>query len=148
MNLSQTAIFSHQGKTEKNTYSIGFPFTEVMNFTFQKLELGSTDWRAYIQQDNPIAAALLSVMGYKTKETYLQLDPKEEIELKKDLEQLDVHEAKAFYELETSWERRGKIEGKIEMIIAMYKESMPLDTITKVSGLTREEIQKIMESRT
>ncbi len=59
------AIFSHNGKTEKDTYSISFRFTEVMNFKFQKLELISTDWRAYIKHNNPVTAALLSVMGYK-----------------------------------------------------------------------------------
>lgn len=39
----------------------------------------------------------------------------------------------------------GKIEGKIEMVQKMLADKMPLDKVIEYSGLSLEEIQKLIE---
>lgn len=41
--------------------------------------------------------------------------------------------------------KEGKKEGKIEIIKNMIKEKLPIETITKITGVNKEEIEKIME---
>ncbi|WP_152667827.1 hypothetical protein [Aneurinibacillus tyrosinisolvens] len=105
------------------------------------------NWRDYIKQDNPAAAALLSKMGYRkderiqvkleflrmlvrleldparTKllagffETYLRLEDTEEQVLQMELKKLGQNEEVRIMELTTSWERKGIMKGKIESIV-------------------------------
>ncbi|QDI91945.1 hypothetical protein EPH95_12795 [Salicibibacter halophilus] len=51
------------------------PFLDVVKFNYLTVELIKLSWRDFIRQDNPVAGALLSKMGY-TKE--------EKIEVKKE----------------------------------------------------------------
>src|SRR5699024_11883 len=112
-------------------------------FNFLILELlKKRNWRDYIKSDNPVAAALLSKMGYaeedkvevkkeflkmlirmeldpaKSKflhdffETYLKLNEEEEEELMKEMKHSD--HADAMLELTNSWEERGMKKGKEE----------------------------------
>lgn len=41
--------------------------------------------------------------------------------------------------------REGRIEGKIEMVQKMLADKMPLDKVIEYSGLSLEEIQKLIE---
>ncbi|WP_172840432.1 hypothetical protein [Virgibacillus phasianinus] len=62
-------VFSYdENKTEKTEYMISFPFFHVLTFNFLMLELRKKNWRDYIESNNPVAAALLSKMGYKETE--------------------------------------------------------------------------------
>lgn len=139
------AIFSYdKAKEEKNTVEIRFPFLDVLKFQFLKVELKQKNWRDYIQQDNPIAAALLSKMGYAVDErvevkkeflrmlvrleqdparmtlltgffeTYLKLNEEEEQWLRTELQKLDHDEEVRIMELTTSWHEKGKREGRLE----------------------------------
>ncbi|MCI1694305.1 Rpn family recombination-promoting nuclease/putative transposase [Aneurinibacillus aneurinilyticus] len=139
------AIFSYDKvKEEPDTLHISFPFFNVMTFQFLKVELRRKNWRDYIQQDNPIAAALLSKMGYTPEErvevkkeflrmlvrleqdparmtlltgffeTYLQLSEEEEQHLRMELQKLDPNEEGRIMELTTSWHEKGRREGKQE----------------------------------
>src|SRR5690625_2652093 len=108
--------------------------------TFENLELRKKkNWRDYIKSDNPVAAALLSKMGYTEKErvevkkeflkmlvrmeldpakskflndffeTYLKLSEEEEEELMKEMKHSDY--ADEILELTNSWEERGIKKG-------------------------------------
>ena len=139
------AVFSH-GKSidEPDQFTLRFPFKQVLDFSFYKLELHKKNWREYIKYDNPVAAALLSEMGYSDEEkvqvkreflrllarlqldpakmqliigffeTYLKLSEKEESELNKEIEALEPNEREAIFRIETSWERKGREAGRIE----------------------------------
>jgi len=39
------------------------PFKDVLQFQYLAVELKKKNWRDYIRQENPVAAALLSKMG-------------------------------------------------------------------------------------
>jgi hypothetical protein len=139
------AVFSYDKvKEEPDTLHISFPFFDVMTFRFLKVELKRKNWRDYIQQDNPIAAALLSKMGYTPEErvevkkeflrmlvrleqdparmalltgffeTYLPLSEEEEQHLRMELQKLDPDEEGRIMELTTSWHEKGRQEGRLE----------------------------------
>src|SRR5699024_4360413 len=64
------AVFSYDEKRyEQDEFSITFPFFHVLTFNFLMLELRKKkNWRDYIKSDNPVAAAVLSKMGYTEQE--------------------------------------------------------------------------------
>src|SRR5690625_1751495 len=137
------AVLSYDEKrTTKNQYSIEFPFYRVLIFNFLKLELKQMNWKKYLQSNNPVAAALLSKMGYSDQEkiqvkreflrmivkmeltpakmriilgffeNYLILNEQEEEKLMIEIEQMD--ESKEIMHLPISWEEKGKKAGRIE----------------------------------
>ncbi|MED4353803.1 Rpn family recombination-promoting nuclease/putative transposase [Schinkia azotoformans] len=136
------AIFGYDKlKNVPNTFSIGFPFLEVLNFQFLKVELKSQNWREYLKQDNPVAAALLSKMGYSDEErvqvkkeflrmlvrleldpvrteliagffeTYLKLTSDEEKQLYDEIKSLGREEEEKVMQITTSWHEKGREEG-------------------------------------
>ena len=81
------AVFSYEENWEKDHYIMAFPFFHVLTFRYMAVHLRKKNWRDYILSDNPVAAALLSKMGYKEEEkiqvkkeflrmmTRMELDP-------------------------------------------------------------------------
>lgn len=63
------ALFTYDTiRDEPDIFEIKFPFHHVLTFRFLKVELKKQNWRTFLTSDNPIAAALLSKMGYKQTE--------------------------------------------------------------------------------
>lgn len=139
------AIFSYdEVKDEPDSFRLQFPFKDVLNFQYYTVELRKKDWRQYMKQDNPIAAALLSKMGYTKEErvqvkreflrmlvrleldparmhlitgffdTYLVLDDIEKQELQIEIHRLEPMEEEKIMELKTQWEKDAELKGKIE----------------------------------
>jgi len=164
------AIFSYgEEREEPDSFQLGFPFLNVLQFRFHTLVLKKCNWRDYITSDNPVAAALLSKMGYKQEEkvrvkvefirilTRLQLDPArmqllagffetylklnriEEEEFLAQVRMLGPQEECAVMEITTSWHEKGRVEGQIELV---------LKQIRKRFGFVPEEIAVILPSLT
>ncbi len=63
------AVFTYPEKRhEPDRFKLEFPFMPVLDFHFLTLELNKHKWQDYIHSNNPVAAALLSKMGYQNKE--------------------------------------------------------------------------------
>lgn len=125
---------------EEVSFEINFPFIDVLSFEYKVLHLKSKNWREYIRSNNPVAAALLSEMGYKESErvelkkeffrmlvrmelndvqrrlihsffeTYLILTDEEEERVMEEVRKLP--EADLILELPISYEEKGKEIGK------------------------------------
>ncbi|NHC42816.1 transposase [Bacillus sp. MM2020_1] len=139
------AIFSHDSKrTEPDSFSMDFPFLQVVNFQFFTIHLKKENWRNYLRQDNPVAAALLSKMGYTKREktevkveflfmllrlkldpakqtlimglfdTYLQLTEEEEQKVIEEVREMSAKEADKVMDIINSYERRGRELGNQE----------------------------------
>lgn len=139
------AVFSYdQTRDEPDSFELGFPFLTVLNFNFYKLELKKLHWREYIYSDNPVAAALLSKMGFSPEEkvqvkiefmrmlarmkldparmvllggffeTYLKLSRREEEEFYRELGKMDRKEVDTIMQITTSWHEKGRAEGRAE----------------------------------
>lgn len=138
-----TAVFSYDYEREEhNRFTIGFPFFHVLTFKYLMLELKKMNWRDYIKSNNPVAAALLSKMGYSKEEKvqvkmeflrmlvkmelnpararfingffeqYLRLDKEEEEKLMQEIRQSENYEK--FTELPNSWEESGIRKGIVQ----------------------------------
>ena len=170
------AVFTYdQVRDEPDTFTQRFTFLDVLRFRFFKLELKKLSWREYIRRDNPVAAALLSKMGFREEEkalvkleflrllarlkldparmelitgffeTYLRLNQQEEEQLKRELGKIDQKEADLIMQITTSWHEKGKIEGKIEVAKNLLLLNVDIDNIAKATGLTRTELEKLQE---
>lgn len=141
------ALFSYDEKrTESDTLEMSFPFLDVLRFQYLTIELNRLNWRDFIRQDNPVAGALLSKMGYTKEEkvevkkeflrmlvrleldparnhllttffeTYLTLSDDAERTLETEIHKLNPNEEGKVMELMTSYERKGMKKGKQEAI--------------------------------
>lgn len=165
------AVFNYDSNWEKNTYTIEFPFSQVLTFDYMTLHLRKKNWRDYIRADNPVAAALLSEMRYKEEEkiqvkkeflrmmtrmeldsakqrfiygffeTYLKLSEEEEEELMAEIKK--IPEAEEIMELPISYEEKGKEIGKKEVAVEMLKKGLETELISEVTHLRLEEIKEI-----
>jgi hypothetical protein len=139
------AVFSYDAiREEPCTFHVEFPFMEVMRFQYYTVELKKKNWRDFLLRDSPVAAALLSRMGYNDSErvqvrkeflrmlfrlkpdpartrlltaffeTYLTLNEQEEQRLQEEINQLYPDEGAGIMDLLTSWEKKGMVKGKIE----------------------------------
>jgi len=139
------AIFSQEEESvQDGILEMKLPVLEVLRFAYYPVVLKNLDWREYLQQDNPVAAALLSKMGYRSEErvwvkleflkiltrlqlnlaekalltgffeTYLQLNKEEEKEFKEARKELSPEEVQELEKIETSWHKKGREEGRQE----------------------------------
>ncbi|ADI25688.1 Rpn family recombination-promoting nuclease/putative transposase [Geobacillus sp. C56-T3] len=149
------AIFSYDEQyDEPSSLVMQFPFLTVLDFRFLTVELRKQPWRAYIRHANPVAAALLSKMGYNEDEkvevkkeflrmlvrleldeakqrllfgffeTYLRLSEEEEAKLRNEVSQMETKEAKRVMELIVSYEQRGMEKGIQKGIELGIKQGM------------------------
>ena len=82
------AVFSHDSdRVEPNCYRVRIVDLDVVRFKFRVIQLKRLNWRAFVRQPNPVAAALMARMGMEEAErprvkleclrllTTLRLDP-------------------------------------------------------------------------
>ena len=137
------AVYSYgEKRLGQSEYVMSFPFFKVIQFNFLTVQLSTMDWRKYLKNENPLAAALLSKMGYTEDERiqvkkeffimmtrlelsdaetyfligfferYLKLSEEEEVKLMEELKQSEDWEA--IMRLPISYEERGKKIGREE----------------------------------
>lgn len=136
------AIFSYdEVRDAPDRFEVTFSFKDILKFQFYIIELRRMNWRNFIKRDNPVAAALLSKMGYNKRDrvqvkmeclrmllylkldparmhlitgffdTYLVLDDIEESKLWEELKVLDPKEEAKIVELKTNWEKIAESKG-------------------------------------
>ncbi|WP_084213479.1 Rpn family recombination-promoting nuclease/putative transposase [Thermicanus aegyptius] len=136
------AVFSYDEKhDEPDAFTIEFPELQVLQFRYLTVELKKKNWRDYLRYDHPIAAALLSKMGYTKEErvevkkeflrmitrlqldparlnlitgffdTYLHLNEEEERKLREEIGQLPQEESAAILNIMNSYEKKGYEQG-------------------------------------
>lgn len=138
-------IFSYDEpkRPEKSQYTVNFPNRKVLEFNYFSIQLNNLKWRNFLNQPNPVAAALMAKMDFQPQErvrvkleclrmlvtlqlnpakielisgfidTYLRLNTAEEEELNTELKQANLVEEEQIMEIVTSWMEKG-IEKGIE----------------------------------
>ncbi len=166
------AVFSYDPiRDEPSTFTLPSPFGHVLNFHFFTVELRKQNWRNYIRQDNPIAAALLSKMGYTESErvelkkqflrmlvrmeldeakqrllfgffeTYVKLSDEEERRLRSEVNEMGTKEKEQVLELMISYER----QGMKHLVQTMVRKGMSVQDIAHITDLTEEEVKQLLE---
>ena len=122
---------------EADSFRVEFPDKTVLEFRFTVIQLNRLDWRKYLHQDNPAAAALMAKMGVASEErvevkkeclrmiarlkyepertkflgqfvdTYLRLNAEEHKQFVAALQELPQAEHETTMEMMTSWEETG-----------------------------------------
>ncbi len=149
-------IFSYDSpqRLDKSNFVIDFPDKQILNFDYAIVQLNRLDWRDFLQQKNPIAAALMSKMKIaksdrpKVKaeclrllvtlqidpakmqlisgfiDTYLNLDQQEEAVFQSELSTIDLEEQEQIMEITTSWERKGITKGQSNTILRLLNRKL------------------------
>jgi predicted transposase/invertase (TIGR01784 family) len=135
--------FDQPYRAEENTYKVEFPTRKVLEFSFEAIQLNRLNWRDYINQLNPVAAALMAKMKIAKKDrpkvkaeclrllvtlkldpaktrlvskfvdTYLRLNQQEERVFQSEIGKMETTQQEQIMQVTTSWEEIG-IEKGIE----------------------------------
>ena len=152
------AVFSYDHlRNEPSSFTLQFPFFDVLQFQFLAVELRKQNWRDYIRHDNPIAAALLSKMGYTESErvelkkqflrmivrmeldeakqrlligffeTYVKLSDEEEQQLRNEVNEMETKEKEQVLELIISYEKKALEKGLREGVEQGLQQGLQLE---------------------
>lgn len=133
--------FDEPYREEANVYRMEFPNRKVLEFNFEAIQLNRLNWRDFLNQPNPVAAALMSKMRIATEDrpkvkaeclrllatlrldpartklisgfvdAYLWLNQQEEWVFQEEVGRLDTTEREGVMEIVTSWMERGIEQG-------------------------------------
>ena len=131
-------------RPEENTHKVEFPTRKVLEFSFESIQLNQLNWRDYLNQPNPVAAALMAKMTIakvdrpkvkaeclrllvtlklnpaktqlisKFVDIYLRLDVKEEQLFQAEIDTMDKIQKEVIMQTTTSWEEKGIEKGIVK----------------------------------
>lgn len=132
---------------QTNIYRVEFPDKTVLEFNYGVVQLNQLNWRDFLQQENPVASALMAKMNIAPSErprvkseclrllatlrldparmkmisgfvdTYLKLNAAEQEIFKTEIAKFEPARQEVVMEIVTSWQLQGRQEGKQELII-------------------------------
>ncbi|MDY6804224.1 MAG: DUF4351 domain-containing protein [Cyanobacteriota bacterium] len=133
--------FDSPRAAQPSKYRVVFPNKVVMEFNYELIQLNQLNWRNYLQNRNPVAAALMAKMNIARQDrprvkleclrllatlrldparmklisgfvdTYLRLNAEEEVQLKSQISTLQSNEQEEVMEIVTSWMEQGIEQG-------------------------------------
>jgi predicted transposase YdaD len=139
-------VFSYDSpkRPDKKSFEIDFPDQKILRFDYSIVQLNRLDWRDFLQQKNPVAAALMSKMRIDKSDrptvkaqclrllvtlkldpakmqlisgfvdSYLRLNSTEEALFQSELGKMETREQEQIMEITTSWKEEGRVEGREE----------------------------------
>ena len=142
-------VFSYDSplRIDVSSFTVDFPDKRVLAFDYEIVQLNQFDWRDFVENRNPVAAALMSKMNIAQKDrskvkleclrllvsleldparmelisgfvdTYLNLDAIEEQAFQSQLGTINLEEQQQIMQLTTSWKEQGRQEGKVSTIL-------------------------------
>jgi Putative transposase, YhgA-like len=161
--------FDEPKRAEPKVHTITFPDLEVLKFEFAAIQLNQISWRDYLNQQNPVAAALMAKMNIAPEErpqvkaeclrllttlrldparmqlisgfidTYLNLNETEEQAFKAAISTMGLEQREEYMEIVTSWERKA-LE---KVAINLLREGLAVEMVAKVTELTMEQVQQL-----
>ena len=143
-------IFSYNSpqREDKSSFQIDFPHRQILHFNYEVVQLNRLNWRDFLKQKNPVAAALMSKMKIKPSDrpivkaqclrllvslkldparqqlvsgfvdSYLRLNQSEERVFQSQLDTMNLQDKEQIMAITTSWEEKGIIKGRQEGQIA------------------------------
>jgi predicted transposase/invertase (TIGR01784 family) len=173
------AIFSYDKpkKEAEDSYIVEFPDRKILEFNFLSIQLNRLDWRDFIDQPNPVAAALMSKMNIakqdrpkvkaeclrllvtlkldpaksrlisKFVDTYLRLNESEEKTFQTEIATMSIAQKEEIMEVTTSWEEKGIEKERRAIALEMLQENLPLDQVSRLTKLTIAQIKKLQSEK-
>ncbi len=139
--------FDEPFREEPRRYSVEFDDLKVMEFNFRSIQLNRLNWRDYLNQYNPVAAALMAKMRIEIADrprvkleclrllatlrlnpaksqlisgfvdTYLRLDNLEERVFQSEIDTLKEAEREDIMQIVTSWMQQGIDQGIAQGVV-------------------------------
>ncbi len=139
--------FDEPRREEVYTHTVEFADLKVLEFNFASIQLNRLNWRDFVHQPNPVAAALMAKMQIEPRErprvkaeclrllatlrldpartrlisgfvdTYLNLNLQEEQRFQEEIGKLKEPEKEGIMEIVTSWERRASLQATRSLIL-------------------------------
>ncbi len=139
--------FDEPLRAEPHSHLVQFPELKVLEFNFASIQLNRLNWRDYLRQPNPVAAALMAKMRIAPEDrakvkaeclrllatlqlnpartqlisgfvdTYLRLSGVEEQEFEREVGRMEAPEQEGIMEIVTSWMARGIEQGERSLIL-------------------------------
>jgi hypothetical protein len=139
--------FDEPYREEPNQYSVEFDDLKVMEFNFFPIQLNRLNWRDFLNQRNPVAAALMAKMQIDIADrprvkveclrllatlrldparsqlisgfvdTYLRLNVQEEQVFQTEVGTLEETEREDIMQIVTSWMEQGIVEGERSLVL-------------------------------
>ena len=136
--------YDYPPRLDRSNFIIDFPDKQILNFDYEIVQLNRLNWRDFLQQQNPIAAALMAKMKIDEKDrpkvkaeclrlmvtlkldpakmylisgfvdTYLNLNREEELIFQSELSTMELEEQEQIMQITTSWEQKGLAQGRVE----------------------------------
>ena len=165
--------FDEPKRAEPQNYSVIFGDLKVLEFQFVAIQLNRLNWRDFLTQPNPVAAALMSKMNIPTDErpqvkaeclrllatlkldparmqlisgfvdTYLRLDDTEKQVFQATISTMGLDEQEEIMEIVTSWQQEGAQKTREEIALNLLKRGMIVQEISQVTGLSLEQVQQL-----
>jgi hypothetical protein len=166
-------VFSYNSpkRLDKSSFTLDFPDKQVLNFDYQIVQLNRLNWRDFLQQPNPVAAALMAKMRIDPidrpqvkaeclrllvtlqlapakmqlisgfVDTYLNLNSQEEEIFQSQLSTIESQQQEQIMEITTSWEQKGIVKGRQE-----ERLSITLRQLNRKLGTLPENLAKQVKS--
>ncbi|MGG6267395.1 Rpn family recombination-promoting nuclease/putative transposase [Leptolyngbya sp. AN03gr2] len=165
--------FDQPQRAEKNIYKVEFPDRKVLEFSFEPIQLNRLNWRNYLNQANPVAAALMAKMKIAKRDrpkvkaeclrilttlqldpartrlisqfvdTYLPLDSQEKKVFQREIGKIEGIQQEVVMEIVTSWERDGMEKERQKIALRMLQQNCTVEFIAQMTDLSIEQIQHL-----
>jgi hypothetical protein len=162
--------FDEPLRSESHSHVVEFPELKVLEFNFAAIQLNRLNWRDYLRQPNPVAAALMAKMRIAPEDrakvkaeclrllatlqlnpariqlisgfvdTYLRLSALEEQEFEREVGRMEAPEQERIMEIVTSWMARG-IEQGIEQSIEQGERALVLRQLVRRVGVLPDQVR-------
>ena len=149
-------VFSYESpqRLDRSSFIIDFPDKQVLNFDYEIVQLNRLNWRDFLQQKNPVAAALMAKMQIDERDrpqvkaeclrlmvtlkldparmylisgfidTYLNLSQQEELIFQSQLSTMELKEQEQIMQITTSWEQKGIAKGQSNTILRLLNRKL------------------------
>ena len=146
-------LYEQDNKEHEPLDSLQVHFIELEKFRMSNpdLSIKLNQWLAFIDTENEkwVKSSMEEnekiKEAYRLKEQFTLDDETEELLYKYEIWKMDQKEL--IKEAREEGEEKGKKENQVKIVKSMLKENMSIDIISKVTGLSKEEIEKIIEQK-
>ncbi|MBW4507163.1 MAG: DUF4351 domain-containing protein [Scytonematopsis contorta HA4267-MV1] len=167
--------FDEPKREEPHSHQVDFPDLKVLEFNFASIQLNRLNWRDFIKQQNPVAAALMAKMQFSPEErpivkaeclrllttlrlnpaktrlisgfvdTYLRLNSQEEQRFEEEIGKLEEPQKGGVMEIVTSWGERAE-RSLVVRLLNRRVGQLPDAELQRVENLSIERLEALGEA--
>ncbi len=166
-------------RREPDRLVVAFPGKTVLKFEYSVIQLNRLPWRRFVKQENPVASALMAKMKMSAKDrpkvkaeclrllaslkldparttlisgfidSYLRLTAQELKQYERELARFTPAEREATMEMVTSWQLKGRAEGKEALVLRLLRRrfgAVPEEVTARMDRLSAEQLDDLGEA--